>query len=255
MRITVCELPHSPEELNAAWIALCDHAAKHRSELLLLPECAFIEPVWETKRFETKRWIETVALADDWHRRFPELNVPHVVGARPVSVGRNRYIEGFVWSQQNGYLPLRRKYFLPSEPGGWEANWFARGDWTFPSFSAGNLSFGMNICTELWALESYGAYASLGINAILSPRATETATINKWLSVGTIAAVRSGAYCLSSNRKHFDGSYGGVGWIIGPNGELLATTSVRSPFVTLDIDLNASAIAQRTYPRYVFDEA
>jgi N-carbamoylputrescine amidase len=221
----------------------------------LLPEFAFVEPVWEAERFNPSRWAAAVAQSDEWVNRFPELNVSHVVGARPVSVHGYRYNEGFHWSKRSGYRPLRRKFFLPSEPGGWEARWFARGDWTFQSFSAGNLSFGLNICTELWALESYGAYAAIGVNAILAPRATAASTTNKWLSVGTAAAVRSGAYCLSSNRTHVDGTCGGVGWIIGPDGELLTKTSDQSPFTTLDIDLSASVAAQRTYPRYVFNDA
>jgi N-carbamoylputrescine amidase len=90
------------------------------------------------------------------------------------------------------------------------------------------------------------------VNAILSPRATAATTTNKWLAVGTVAAVRSGAYSLSSNRVQADGAYGGAGWIISPDGELLAKTSSLAPFSTLEIDLDATAAAQRTYPRYAF---
>ena len=57
-------------------------------------------------------------------------------------------------------------------PGNWEARWFDRGDPDFPAFHAGALTFGLNICTELWALETYGAYAVRGVQVILSPRAT-----------------------------------------------------------------------------------
>lgn len=110
----------------------------------------------------------------------------------------------------------------------------------------------MNICTELWALETYSSYALLNINAVLSPRATSAATTNQWLSVGTVAAVRSAAFSMSSNRVHPDGSCGGVGWIISPDGEILAKTCSQAPFRTLDIDLTATVAARRTYPRYVF---
>ena len=43
-----------------------------------------------------------------------------------------------------------------------------------------------------------------------------------------------------------------VGWIIHPNGEILATTTAESPFVTLDIDVADSAAARAGYPCYVF---
>jgi N-carbamoylputrescine amidase len=39
------------------------------------------------------------------------------------------------------------------------------------------LTFGLNICTELWALETYAGYAARGVQVILSPRATEAATM------------------------------------------------------------------------------
>ena len=252
MRITVCELPHQSEELARLWDALCEHTLHHRSELVLLPEFAFVEPVWKAERFDPLRWAATEDMCDKWLRRLPELHAVHVVGARPATINGQQYNEGFVWSADRGVVPLRRKYFLPNEPGGWEGRWFTPGDAEFPRFTAGRLSFGLNVCTELWALETYLAYASLGINAILSPRATASATTNKWLSLGTVAAVRSGAFCLSSNRVHSDGSCGGVSWIIGPDGDLLATTSAQTPFRTVDIDLEATTGALRTYPRYVF---
>ena len=44
------------------------------------------------------------------------------------------------------------------------------------------------------------------------------------------------------------GACGGAGWIISPNGELLARTTSASPFVTIEIDLAASTAARDWYP-------
>jgi N-carbamoylputrescine amidase len=251
MRITVCELPHAPKALDAAWAALCDHTLRNKSELVLLPEFAMVDPVWESERFDSARWAAAETLSDAWIERFGELHTAHVVGTRPVTNGR-RLNEGYIWSAEKGVAPLRSKFFLPAEEGNWEAQWFDRGDPEFPEFHAGALSFGLNICTELWALETYGVYATRGVNAILSPRATAAATTAKWLSVGVVAAVRSGAFSLSSNRVDPTGACGGVGWIISPDGQILATTSSDAPFATVDIDLAASAAARNSYPRYIF---
>jgi N-carbamoylputrescine amidase len=87
---------------------------------------------------------------------------------------------------------------------------------------------------------------------VVSPRATSRATTTKWLAAGVVAAVRSGAFSVSSNRVDATGSCGGAGWIIDPDGELLAVTSTAEPFVTRDIDLTRAAKAKETYPRYVF---
>jgi N-carbamoylputrescine amidase len=252
MKVTVCELPHQSEPLAACWAALCRHTKQQGAELVLLPEFAFVEPFWEAEQYEAARWAAAEAACGRWLQRLAELHAAHVVGTRPVTAAGNRFNEGFAWSREGGLVPLRRKYFLPDEPGGRESRWFARGDSGFPGYTAGALSFGLNICTELWALETYGAYAALNLNAILSPRATAAATTHKWLAAGTAAAVRSGAFCLSSNRVHRDGSCGGVGWIIGPDGEVLAKTSGETPFVTLDIQPAVAAAAKKTYPRYVF---
>ena len=252
MRVTICELPHEPTSLASAWAELCEHTARQSSELVLLPEFAMVEPVWETEEFDLARWTATEALCDGWLSRLPELHATHVVGTRPITISGRRFNEGYLASAGGGVVPLRSKCFLPDQPGGWEARWFDRGDAVFPTFHAGELSFGLNVCTELWALESYAAYAHRGVQSILSPRATAAATTAKWLSVGVVAAVRSGAFSLSSNRVDPTGACGGVGWIISPDGEILATTTRDVPFITIDIDLAVPVAARASYPRNVF---
>jgi N-carbamoylputrescine amidase len=251
VRVTVCELPHEPAALRDAWDALCEHTSRQSSELVLLPELAMMEPVWNTERFDLARWSIAEEQCDGWLARIPELRAAHVVGTRPIAIDGRLFNEGYL-ATADGVTPLRRKYFLPDQSGAWEANWFDRGDARFFGYRAGELTFGLNICTELWALESYATYARSGIHAILAPRATASDTMTKWLAVGTVAAVRSGAYCLSSNRVDPTGACGGVGWIIGPDGDLLATTSRDVPFVTVDIDPARSTSARASYPRYVF---
>lgn len=253
MRTTVCELPHHPEALASAWQALCHHTRAASSELLVLPEFAAADPVWLQPAFDATTWQQQVARAAAWLDRLPDLGVPYVVGARPVTEQGRAYNEGFLWSAAQGYHKLRRKFHLPDEDGGWEARWFERGDAEFSAFEAGPLRFGLSICTELWALDTYAGYAAVGVQAVLTPRATAAATTAKWLALGTVAAVRCGAYSISSNRVHEDGSCGGVGWVIDPDGQLLARTSPDQPFATVDIDLQAPARAQHSYPRYVFE--
>ena len=110
MRATVCELPYQPHLLEAAWVALCAHTHSAQSELVLLPEFAFVEPVWESLPADPARWGAAVALSDAWAARLPELGADWVVGARPVTAGGQRLNEGFLWSAQTGYAPLRRKF-------------------------------------------------------------------------------------------------------------------------------------------------
>lgn len=252
MRITVCELPHEPAALKRAWAELCEHTARHASELVLLPECAFVPAVWEADAFDYGRWERALDLSAAWLGRLHELGARYVVGTRPADVDGRPFNQGYIWFPGCAVVPLRRKYFLPDEPGSWEARWFDPGDPAFPVFRAGALSFGLNICTELWALETYAAYAEGNVQVVLSPRATGAATRERWLSVGVVAAVRSGAYSVSSNRVDQAGTCGGAGWVISPEGRVLATTTPEKPFATVDLDLAASDEARAAYPRYVF---
>jgi N-carbamoylputrescine amidase len=255
MRVTVCELPHEAGALGAAWEALCRHTLAHASQFVLLPEFAMLEPVWQSEHFDAARWRFVENLSDRQLRRLPELRAEYVVSTRPVCVNGRRWNQGYLWSPAAGVQPLRSKYFLPEEPGSWEATWFQSGDPEFPRFYAGPVSFGLNICTELWALETYAAYAALGVELLLSPRATALATTTTWLALGVVAAVRSGAFSLSSNRVDTTGRCGGRGWIIDPTGEVLAITSAAEPFATRDIDLTKAAKARDSYPRYVFADS
>ncbi len=252
MKVTVCELPHELDALDAAWHGLCDHAQAQRSDLVVLPEFVFVEPLWLLDTFDPVAWAHAEEVAAAWMRRLPDLGARYAIGTRPVTVEAGRFNEGFLWSRDDGITPLRRKYWLPDEPGGFEARWFDRGAADFPAYRAADLSFGLNICTELWALDTYRRYAAMDVTAIVAPRATAASTTGKWLSVGTVAAVASGCYCLSSNRVQNDGACGGVGWIIEPDGALLARTSNLEPYCTREIDLAKSRRARATYPRYVF---
>ena len=107
MRVTVCELPHEPTAFAAAWAALCDHTRAHASQLVLLPEFAMLEPVWESTDFDAARWNAIVTLNDIQLGRLPELGAEHVVGTRPVGMNGRRLNQGYLWSANAGVQPLR----------------------------------------------------------------------------------------------------------------------------------------------------
>ena len=92
------------------------------------------------------------------------------------------------------------------------------------------------------------------LSPICVPRATPHKSVQRWLAGGRAAAVCAGAFCLSSNLWTPPGGKvdcGGLGWIISPEGDVLAQTSEDSPFATVDIDPQFARQAKSTYPRYV----
>lgn len=253
MRITVCEIRgDDAASAQEDWARLCQHTTVHQPDLVLLPEFAFLPAVWEQANFDQTVWDDAVVQAEQWVKRFGALNCTWVLGAFPVSRSGRPLNQGFLWHREQGLVPLRCKAYLPNETGGWEATWFDRGEALFPAFAAGELVFGLNICTELWALDSVCGYPAQGVQAIVTPRASGLATTERWVALAKTIAVRCGAYSLSSNRRHADGACGGVGWIIDPEGVEVARTSQTEPFVTREVDLSQSKAAQSVYPRYVF---
>lgn len=253
MRVTVCELPAEIARLEGAWERLVDHVSAQASDLVLLPEMPFHRWLAATKDADSDEWQAAVASHDARQRRFPELGAVTVLGSRPVVVDGRRLNEAFVW-EGGEYRPAHHKYYLPDEDGFWEASWYERGDKTFDVADTVHGAAGFLICSELWFLEHARAYGRARAAILANPRATEWASRDKWLAAGRVAAVSAGAFCLSSNRSGTDATglrWGGFGWIVDPDGTVLATTSERAPFATVEIDLFDTEKARHTYPRYL----
>jgi N-carbamoylputrescine amidase len=254
MKVTVCELRDDPQGLALDWGELVTYIKTAGSELVLLPEMPFAPWFAHVPTFDPLVWQASVNAHDHWQERLPELASAMVLGARPVTLGERRLNEGFAWTPEQGYRPAHYKYYLPDEPGYWEASWYQRGDGAFQLIESRGCRIGFMICTELWFNERARAYGKAGANLLVHPRTTELATVEKWLTGGRAAAIVSGAYSLSSNRASGEGqptTFGGSGWIVGPDGQVLGVTSRQQPFVTVEIDLNTAEQAKKTYPRYV----
>lgn len=50
-----------------------------------------------------------------------ELAPAIVAGTRPVTRDGRRLNEGFVWTEDGGYVAAHSKYYVPDEEGYWEA--------------------------------------------------------------------------------------------------------------------------------------
>lgn len=252
MRVTVCQFSDNRDRFSAEWAALAAHTRKMGSELVLLNEFVFSTWFPETPTFDAGAWRAAVAMHDEWLPRLADLSPAVVLGSRPVDLNGQRLNEGFVWTADGGYRAAHHKVYLPDEDGFWEQSWYHRGDKQFDVVPAGAAQVGFTICTEVWFAERSRAYGQAGATLIAAPRATEFT--DKWLVGGRAAAIVSGTFHLSSNRAGMTAGgveFAGGGWVIDPNGSVLALTSDDEPFITVDIDLKQAEHAQTTYPRYV----
>jgi N-carbamoylputrescine amidase len=120
----------------------------------------------------------------------------------------------------------------------------------------GGISVGVLLCTEVMFTEHARHYRRQGAELIVVPRATGRDTIFR--AAGTMAAIVSGCYVVSSNRvgKGEHGPvFGGIGFACAPGGELLATTSDESPLAIIELDRGRVEQGQKTYPCYVPERA
>ena len=257
MKVTVCELPNEANALETAWRDLVEHVKAQGSEFVLLPEMPFCPWLAHTREVDSAQWEQAVKAHEAWLTRLEELTPATVASTRPVILNGKRQNAGYIWEPGQGAKNVHAKYYLPDEPGFWEASWYERGDRNFSLANTSKGKVGFLICTEVWFNSRARDYGKQGMQLLVCPRATPNPTAPKWVVGGQAAAVVSGAFCLSSNltgRTLQGGDYAGVGWIIEPGeGIVLGLTSSERPFLTLDIDLTEADRAKKTYPRYVID--
>lgn len=251
MKVTVCELSDDRKSFASEWEKLAKHARREKSDLVLLPEMPFSSWFCAAPRFDPKVWGRAVAEHSKWVERLPELGAPVVMGTSPVEREGRRVNEGFVWTKEHGARGVQFKNYLPNETGFFEASWYERGDRSFSPFEVGGWSAGFLICSDLWSLSSARALGKSGVHIMAVPRATGRGSLDKWMAGGKAAAVVSGAYCASSNRVGKKGAadFGGRGWVIDPDGEVLGQTSKARPFSTVEVDLRKAEKSKKSYPR------
>jgi N-carbamoylputrescine amidase len=253
MRVTVCQMRDDADGFDVDWADLCAHVRRERSELVLLPEMPFARWFAVVRAFDAAAWHEAVEAHRRWERRIGELAAPFVIATRPVERAARRLNEAFVVTPDHS-SGVHDKRYLPDEDGYWEASWYGPGDGVFDLIEIGGAGIGVQICTEMWMLDVSRQYGLRGAAIIAVPRVTPATSRERWLVGGRAAAIVSGAFCISSNRSGASSAgdeFGGQGWIIDPNGEVLALTSEADRIATRDLDLQRAAAAKATYPRYV----
>jgi predicted amidohydrolase len=252
MRVTVCQLSNYGGILDDEWEALVDHVRDERSDLLLLPEMPFSRWLAADHTVVDAQWDDAVAVAADWLGVMPAFAPTAVVGSRPVNRVTGRRNGGYLVDGERT-TDVHDKAYLPNEPGYWEARWYEPGEPAFAPFAVGDASVAMLICSELWSFEAARSFADAGVDLVAVPRATPSESLERWLVAGRAAAMTAGAFVASSNLYRQGGvDLGGMGFLVGPDGDLLATTDAAEPFATVDIDLTVARDAKATYPRYLF---
>ncbi len=257
MIVTVCELPDNWTESETYWNRLINHLDQEQSDILLLPEMPFFKWITKSDKVDKRLWKKAVKAHEEWISRLNELPAKMIISSRPVLENNQNLNNGFIFTRDKGVIPVHDKYYLPNEPGYYEASWYERGKGDFDIIDINGIKIGFLICTELWFTKQARKYLSQGIDLLVCPRATPKTKVDIWVTGGKAASIVSGAFCLSSNYNGPNTAledFGGTAWIIEPErGDILGTTNPEQEFLSIDIAINRAKDAKKTYPRYVQD--
>lgn len=254
MRVTVCQMRDDRAGFASDWRGLREHVAAERADLVVLPELPFSTWFAIEQTYDASVWRRAMEEHAGHEAGLADLAPAAVISTRPVERAGRRYNEAFAALAGGAQQALHDKRYLPDEPGFFEASWYERGDGVFAIHRIAGANIGVQICSELWVLDESRRYGGQDVDLIVTPRATPLSSRDKWLIAGRAAAILAGAYSASSNHAGLSAGgfeFAGAGWIIDPDGDILAITSESEPFVTREIDLGKAAAAKTTYPRYL----
>jgi N-carbamoylputrescine amidase len=81
--------------------------------------------IFMTKTIDPAVWQTALTIHDAMLARFADLQTDMVLASRPVDLKGKGLNQAFYWTRDGGYQGAHTKYYLPDEPDGWEATWFA----------------------------------------------------------------------------------------------------------------------------------
>lgn len=240
-------LPHGP-----AWEQICRSVGAAEADILVTNEMPFGSWLPEQSEYDAgaaQRWVD---LHDEALRALGKLDVGAVISSRPIAFDGRLANEAFVL-EDGHYRYIHHKKLFPQEAGFFEETWFSKGVDGFECIEVGPVKVGVLLCTELFFNEHARAYGKSGADIIVAPRSTGTSH-HRWKTAGSMAAIVSGACCISSNRYGtgpLGQRFGGTGFAMSVEGQQLGETSEQSMLEVVTVDLQVHRAQKGKYPCYV----
>lgn len=162
-----------------------------------------------------------------------------------------RFNTALLFGSDGSLLHGYRKIHIPDEPGFWEADHYQADDTIPRPVEAFGLRLGVQICSD--NNRPFGSHilGAQGVDVILVPRSTETATYVKWRPIFQANALTSGCWVLSVNRPGPEQGVpiGGPSIAVAPDGTVVLETEDRVGIVTVDREQVTKA--RGDYPGYL----
>ena len=252
MRVAIMESPAGLLPGTGQWNTLSQQIHDANPDVLITNEMPFGPWLAESKTYDPVLAQQTVGLHETGLEALKALKIPTILSSRPVPAGDRLANEAFTLVD-GVYTVAHHKHYFPDEGGFYETAWYRPAVSGFQTVQAGELNVGFLLCTELFFNEWARHYRQQGANLIAVPRASGT-SVDQWLAAARMAAIVSGCYVASSNRAgkvSKDLTFGGKGFCITPDGEILGTTTPTNPILTFTVDPAKAKSQQTKYPCYV----
>jgi predicted amidohydrolase len=166
-----------------------------------------------------------------------------------------RYNTALVFDRSGTLVDSYRKLHLPEEEGFWETYHYDPGDALASVIEAFSLRLAVQICSDINRPEGSRLLAALGAEIIITPRATEAKTYERWKTVFIANAMTSCAYVVSVARPHAELGVplGGPSIAVAPTGEVLVETT--APIAVVTLHRSVVEQARQRYPGYLATRA
>src|SRR5689334_6058733 len=160
-----------------------------------------------------------------------------------------------------------RKMHIPDDPGYYEKFYFTPGDLGFTPIQTSVGKLGVLVCWDQWYPEGARLMALAGAELLLYPTAIGWNPADKkdeqarqrdaWITIQRSHAVANGLPVVVANRVGFEpdpcgqtrgSQFWGHSFVVGPQGEFLATAGEKPAVLVVELDLARSENVRRWWP-------
>ncbi|HRD66114.1 MAG TPA: carbon-nitrogen hydrolase [Candidatus Competibacter sp.] len=244
--------------------------ASHGAQLILLQELHAGPYFCQTENPELFDWAEpipgpTTEALGAVARELGVVVVASVFERRAPGLHHNTAV---VLERDGAIAGIYRKMHIPDDPGYYEKFYFAPGDLGFKPIDTSVGRLGVLVCWDQWYPEAARLMALAGADVLLYPTAIgwnpnddeeeHQRQWEAWVIVQRAHAIANGIPVVVCNRVGFEPDpsghtpgiqFWGTSFIVGPQGEWLATASSDEPVtLAMELDLSQSERVRRNWP-------
>ena len=227
-------------------------AAGGGADLALLPELPLNGWAPATKKPQEEDAEEWGGPRQEILRQAAQDHQITIVGGAIIRTDEGRrFNTALVFTPAGSLTGSYAKVHLPEEPGFWETSHYQPGVEAPAVFGQLSVPFGIQICSDTNRPLGSHFLASQGAGLILIPRATETATYERWKLVFRANALTCGCFVASVNRLAPERGVllGGPSILVGPRGDVQLETT--DPVAIVELDPDQISRARVAYPGYL----